>query len=146
MRKLLEVTIDDQGNLDIKSDNEQFLDEIISPYNPKIANAFFKRVLAVMINRIWERRNTGISKVVRLLSMAEICATAEPYGQIEELWTNMMFSFIPRYEKYTDSLKQKYGYDPSSKQRPLTMGDLSCFGPFKLKPLNNRRKGNRRKK
>ena len=135
MQKLLEVTIDDQGNLDIQSDNEQILDENVNLNDLKKAKFFIDKLLAVMIDRMWKERNTGISKIVRLLSMAEIYACAEPYAQIEELWSTMMFSYIPRTEKYADSLKQKYGYDPSSKQKPFTVGGASCFGPVSPMPF-----------
>lgn len=89
MQKLLEVTINDQGNLDIQSDNEQILDEYVTLNDLKKAKVFFDKLLVVMVDRMWKDRNTGISKIVRLLSMAEICACAEPYAQIEELWSTI---------------------------------------------------------
>lgn len=127
METLLEVFINDDGNLDLRSGNEQFLNENIQFNDLKKSERFFRKVLSLMVDRMWREKNTCISKVIRLLSMAEMCACAEPYMQAEEFWSTMMFNFIPQHEKYADSLKVKYGYDPDSKQRPITMGDMSGF-------------------
>ena len=138
MKKLLEVFIDEEGNLDLRCENESIIDRYFSFKNPKKSQSFFRRILAGMIDKMWEKRATGISKVIRLLSMAEICACAEPYAQAEEFWSTMMFNCIPSTEKYADSLKMKYGYNPSAKQRPITFGDCGLFesGMFTRKGMN----------
>ena len=127
MKTLLEILIDDEGNIDLRSGNEHILDNYYSVNDPEKAKSFFRKVLSTMIDRMWKNRNTCISKAIRLLSMAEMCACAEPYAQAEEFWSTMMFSLIPKTKKYADSLKKKYGYDPDSKQRPITFGDVSAF-------------------
>ena len=128
MRNLLQVFINDEGELDFSSDNEWCLYEIWSLDNLKQSKKVFEKVLSKMVDCIWGEKNTCVSKLVRLLSVAEMCACAEPYAQAEEFWSMMMFDFIPHVEKYADSLKKKYGYDPDSKQRPFVMGDTSLFG------------------
>ena len=121
MKTLLEILIDDEGNIDLRSGNEHILDNYFSVNDPEKAKSFFRKVLSTVIDRMWKNRNTCISKAIRLLSMAEMCA------QAEEFWSTMMFSLIPKTEKYADSLKKKYGYDPDSKHRPITFGDVSAF-------------------
>lgn len=128
MKNLLQVFINDEGELDFSSDNEQCLDEIWSLDNLKQSKKVFEKVLSKMVDCIWGEQNTCVSKVIRLLSMTEMCASSEPYAQAEEFWSTMMFDFIPSMEKYADSLKTKFGYDPHAKQRPLVVGDTSFFG------------------
>lgn len=128
MKNLLQVFINDEGELDFRTDNEQWFDENFSSDDLKRHAASFERLLSKMVDHIWGERNTCISKVIRLLSIAEMCSCSEPYAQAEEFWSMMMFDFIPFIEKRSDSLKAKYGYDPDSKQRPLVVGDTSLFG------------------
>ena len=54
------------------------------------------------------------------LQMGEIISCAEPYDNAEQLWSTMMFSFIPHYERYSSSLKKPYGFDPSNIIRPIS--------------------------
>ncbi|MBR5175946.1 MAG: hypothetical protein IKW89_08475 [Bacteroidales bacterium] len=127
MKNLLHVFIDDEGNLVLRTDNEKWFDENFPQGDLKRHAANFEKLLSGLVSSIWGEKNTCISKVIRLLSIAEICACSEPYAQAEEFWSMMMFDFIPFIEKYADSLKEQYGYDPESKQRPLVMGDTSLF-------------------
>ena len=128
MKNLLQVFINDEGELDFRTDNENWLDEKWSQGNLKQTRSFFNSFLSKMVERIWGDKDTCVSKVIRLLSMTEMCASSEPYAQAEEFWSMMMFDFIPSIEKYADSLKTKFGYDPHAKQRPLVVGDTSFFG------------------
>ena len=117
----------DEGDLVYRCDNERFLDEHFSPDDLKEARRFFRKSLSRLIDLMWKDRNTCFSKVIRLLSMLEICACAEPYAQAEEFWSFMMFDCIPSNEKFADSLKEKYGYVPETKERPITMGNVGAF-------------------
>ncbi len=128
MKNLLQVFINDEGELDFLAENEDWLDGKWSQDNLKQSMAFFNSILSKMVDRIWGESDTCVSKVIRLLSMAEMCACSEPYVQAEEFWSMMMFDFIPYIEKYADSLKTKFGYDPDAKQRPFVAGDTSLFG------------------
>lgn len=127
MKTLLEVFVNDEGKLDLRFDNESYLDERFSLRDLKQSQIFFRESLSRLIDLMWKDRNTCISKVIRLLSMLEMCACAEPYAQAEDFWAMMMFDCIPATEEFADSLKQKYGYDPRSKTKPFTMGDVSAF-------------------
>jgi len=60
--------------------------------------------------------------------MAEMIACAEPYDQAEQLWSTMMFDYIPHYEHYSSSLKKPYGYDPSKMIRPIVGDGISLMG------------------
>jgi len=128
MKNLLQVFINDAGELDFRSDNDQWLEENCQLDNPKQSEKFFKGILSKMIHYIWKEKRSGICRIIRVLSMTEMCACAEPYAQAEEFWAMMMFNFIPNFERYSDSLKKKYGYKPESKQRPVVFGDASFFG------------------
>ena len=136
MKTLLEVFINDEGKLDLRFENESYLDEKFSLDDLKQSRCFFQESLSRMIDLMWKERNTGISKLIRFLSMIEMCACAQPYAQAEEFWAMMMFDCIPSTEKYADSLKKKYGYDPGVKERPVTMGDISAFRLGSRKGMN----------
>lgn len=116
----------DDGTLDIKCCNEKIINQL-GLKNPKKFDSFLKKVTSAIIKKMWGEKNTGISKIIRVLSMAEVSACAEPYSQAEEFWSTMMFSYIPRTEKYYDSLKKQYGNYHGPQQRPISFGDTSMF-------------------
>lgn len=68
-------------------------------------------------------------KAIRYLSMAEIITCAEPYEGAEQLWSSLMFEYLPHYERFSDQLK---------KTRPLSwncrQGLISL--PFKMPGMN----------
>ena len=125
MEKLLEIFINDEGEMALQSSNEQLFERFMSLDEYDL---FFKKLLARMTDIIWKDRNVLISKVIRILSMAEICACAEPYEHAEEFWSTMMFHCIPHFEEYADSLKRKFGDNPDSKHRPFTVGEWPAAG------------------
>ena len=125
--KLLEVSVNENGQIGIESMNEDYLEKILSKATKEKKEELFRSLLVEMTDKIWKDRKTGISRVIRLLSMAEMCTCAQPYSQAEEFWSTMMFSFIPHYEKFSSSLKQKYGFKPGDVVRPFTVGDTSVF-------------------
>ena len=117
MQKLFEVILKDDGTPDVICHNEQYIDKKSSP---KQFDSFTKQLIKVLVRKFFGEKNTCISKIIRVLSMAEICACSEPYAQAEEFWSTMMF--------------KQFGYNPKKKQRPITFGDTSMFqlfGPFK---------------
>ena len=127
MKKLLEVFIDDQGRLDYNCENETLFDDIVS-------DDLFRKSLEVVIGHMWREKDTCFSKVVRFISMLEMCACAAPYEQAEEFWSTMMFDCIPASEKYANPMKAKYRFDASNMVRPKVMGGTSImsmagFGP-----------------
>lgn len=123
MKKFLEVLVDDDGEMLFSTDFE-FSDSLESPpldldEEAKIADQRYRQVMRGLVNAIWRDRNLNVSKAIRYLSMGEIISCAEPYDNAEQLWSTMMFSFIPHYEKYSSSLKKPYGFDPSKIIRPV---------------------------
>lgn len=126
MKQLLEIVIQDDGTLDLRCHNEELADKVLS-HKPKVYEKQLKSMIAKMVKIIWGEKNTGLSKLVRFLSMAEMCACAEPYSQAEEFWSIMMFSLIPRIEDYAKQEKQKYAKYSGAQQKPLTYVNTSLF-------------------
>ena len=132
MKKFLEVLVDDDGNLHLNTDYE-FADSVENP--PTDMNKFQEENDLLLkqdtLNRMWILR--------RYLSMAEIISDVQPYDNAEQLWSAMMFYFIPHYEKFSTQLKKPYGFNPSRVIRPMTFGSfpgcstmpISGFGPKK---------------
>lgn len=114
------MVIDEDGQIDIQTDNEQLFDQFFQQKSLEKSKKFFRRTLKTVIEKIWKEKNTCFSKVIRLLSMVEICASAEPYMQAEDLWYTLMFKTIPETENLADTLKKPYGYNPNKKTRPIT--------------------------
>ena len=146
MKKFLEVLEDENGNFIMKTDVE-FFDELDNP--PKdfnTASAFFdktvKRLIKAMTETGWRDENVHVSKAIRYLTLAETISCDQPYDNAEQLWSTLMFSFIPHYESFADKLKKPYGYNPSTVIRPMTIpgpGGASCFPlsvPFNPKGMS----------
>lgn len=116
MKKLLEVFIDDQGNLDLACDKEAVISKIA---NLEKNDETFKKLLATLIKHYWGDKEIWLSSVIRELAIADACASAQPYESVEEYWSMMMFGFIQRHEKYADSLKRQYGLKTTKVSKPL---------------------------
>lgn len=137
MKKIMEVLLDDDGSVTFRSEcNYSFFGgDLITPTKPsKKLDKTFKKVIEGFVKCIWEEGNTQISSVVRILSMAEMMACAQPYSQVEEFWSNMMFSFVPRMEKYSANLKTKYGFKDEDVVRPLSFGNPIIGGSIMPMP------------
>ena len=142
MKKFLEVLMDDNGELHFSTDVE-FADSVERPVKDmnefqKIFDQINRRAIRGMVNAVWKEKNLDVAKAIRYLSMAEIITCAEPYEGAEQLWSSLMFEYLPHYERYADQLKVPHGYDPSKKTRPLSwncrQGLISL--PFKMPGMN----------
>ena len=143
MKKFLEVLVDDDGNLHLNTDYE-FADSVENPptdmkkYQEE-NDLLLKQAVRGVVNALWKERKLNVSKAIRYLSMAEIISDVQPYDNAEQLWSSMMFYFIPHYEKFSTQLKKPYGFNPSRVIRPMTFGSfpgcstmpISGFGPQK---------------
>ena len=125
MKQLLELVIQDDGTLDLKCHNEELADKVLSK-KPKVYKKQMKNMISKMVKIMWGDKNTGMSKLIRFLSMTEMCACAEPYSQAEELWSTMMFSLIPLLEDYLKQEKQKYANYSGAKQNRSVSETLQC--------------------
>lgn len=116
MKTLLNVQMDENGELTLVADYNV-------PDDEASALKMMEAAMRSLIMQIWKERNTKLSRIIRLLSMAEIAACAEPYSQAEELWTTLMYSFIPHSELICNPLKEQYGFDPKGVTRPIMYTD-----------------------
>lgn len=136
MKKFLEVLIDDNGQLHI--DTEMDFSSILSLDQPALGEPLIKSAIKAFAECIWKNRDNEPSKAVRLLSMAEIAATAEPYEMAEEFWATMMFSYLPHYEKFCTKVKSPYGFNPKQVIRPLTFGDPGALMSGGIMPIKTK--------
>ena len=136
MKKFLEVLIDDNGEFHIESQFD--FSRIFDLDNPKGYDEINRSAMKAFSECIWKDRNNCPSYAVRLLSMAEIAATAEPYDMAEQFWSTMMFSYIPHYENYCDRIKKPYGFNPKLVTRPVTVGDSKAFMTGSIFPMGKR--------
>lgn len=124
-KKLLEVSVRDDGNFIILTENEDYLKGLLNPDRPEEIDAVIRKMIREVVRTMWGDQDRGIafSFIVRILSMAEICSCAEPYQRLEEFWMTMISTTIPMMENYSDALKVQFGDEPWKKVRPLTMVD-----------------------
>jgi hypothetical protein len=127
MKTIMTFSMDENGQVEITTGNEDLFDKFADPADGKKAESFFREVMTKMVGKIWGDHNTCMSKVVRILSMAEVCSSGAPYEQAEDFWSTMMFSVIPNTEKYLNPLKSFYGFDPKRIERPRIVGNTSFF-------------------
>ena len=127
MKNILSFSMDENGKVQITTENEDLMDRFFNPRDETKAKQFLYDIIEEMIGTIWGERNTCLSKAVRLLSMAETCAGGAPYEQTEEYWACMMFGLIPESEKRINALKEMYGFKPKNVVRPVTSGPAGMF-------------------
>ena len=126
MRKILEVLMDENGAFHFSTDVKK--EEMMDPIAFKQT---LKRMIESLVQENWKKRNFNLSPVIRLISMAEPLATDQPYMQVEEFWTTMMFELVPQVEDYAAKLKRPYGFNNEKVERPLT------FFPGKGNKMSN---------
>lgn len=137
MKKFLEVLVDDDGNLHLTTDYE-FADSVENPPTDmkklqEESDLLFRQTIRGVVNALWKERKYNVSKAIRYLSMAEIISDVQPYDNAEQLWSAMMFGYIPQYEKFSTQLKKPYGFNPSKMIRPTTFGS---FPGFSVMPIS----------
>lgn len=128
MKKFLEVLVDDDGNLHLSTDYE-FADSVENPptdmkKHQEECDLLFRQTIRGVVNALWKERKLNVSKAIRFLSMAEIISDVQPYDNAEQLWSAMMFEYIPQYEKFSAQLKRPYGFNPSKVIHPMTFGSF----------------------
>lgn len=127
MKNIFSFSMDEEGKVQITTENEDLLDKFANPSNEQKAKQFIYNIIEEMVGKMWGERDTCLSKIVRLLSMGEVCAGGAPYEQVEEFWACMMFGFIPESEKRINPLKEMYGFKPKNVVRPVTSGNAGSF-------------------
>lgn len=128
MKKILEVIIDDDGKMKFHSEcplgltkQDLMLDpELKSKKNRAKFDNDVRMTIEGFVDCLLKDKNESIYPIVRMLSMAEMMSTAQPYSQVEDFWLEMMHSYIPHFENYAARLKAKYGYDSKDVTKPIT--------------------------
>jgi len=134
MKKFLEILVDDEGKLHCSTDYV-FHDSVLNPPEKtdkveKDFEALSKQLIGGLVETVWKDRNFHVGKAIRFLSMAEVISCAEPYQNAEDLWSSLMFHYIPFFESFASGLKTPYGYDSTKIIRPITSG----FFPIGMTP------------
>ena len=125
MKKLLEVLMDDTGELHIEAE-----DLIPGPEDPDVKKKYdnlYKAAMRALTKCLWRDQDLRVSKAIRLLSMSEMACDRQPYEHVDQFFFTMMNSFLPLYEKYCNKLKKPYGFNPKEMVKPFTMNDFNCI-------------------
>ena len=128
MKKFLEILLDDEGQMHINTECGFVASK--DSVSIEFMDKLFKSAIRAFSSKIWKDKDQEASFAIRVLSCAEILATAEPYKMAEEFWATMMFNFIPHYETYGNKLKRPFGFDPKSITKPIV------GGPFNMMPID----------
>lgn len=122
MNTFFSVTIDDNGEMHVKSDYPFLL-----PSDPRWiqeSDRLAKAAIKAFAKALWEDRDLSVSVAIRTLSMAETAASPEPYQSAESFWDTMMFSYLPHFESYCNEVKSPYGFDEKNITRPMRIGSF----------------------
>lgn len=132
-KKLIEVSVDENGKYSFESEIN-----VLNGDDPLDARtvAKFNNMLDPMIEGLfleYQKGNMMLSRAIKFLTIADICADAQPYQHIENLWAMMMHNHLPRYEKKYRKMKELHGLkldvvEPIRWVDPL-FADM--FGPLK---------------
>jgi len=95
--------------------------------DPGLWDREFRQVLHDLTELMWQNPQQEVSAAVRMLAMAEILGSSQPYDQAEEFWSLMMFHTIPQYEAFAARIKRPFGFDDREVVRPIVGGDVSLF-------------------
>lgn len=92
------------------------------------------RIIDELVKTIFEQNlnDSSASQIIRCLTIANISADAQPYQHIEELWSTMVFSFLPRKEKGYRKMKEERGI-VADVIEPVTGGFDSFIGDTYIK-------------
>lgn len=132
-KKMLEILVDENGEYTFNCE----FSPIASP-DPFAKREMLKaeKEIEKIVRKLIDEYIEGgpLSQVIKVLSIADIAASIQPYEQIEELWANMMFSYLPKNEKRLRRIKESKGFKVKVIE-PQTFGQWGAF------PMNDRMAG-----
>ena len=128
MKKYLEVLLDDEGTFHFVSERPLGKKQDQAAFDQE-----FRKLLHDITEFMWQNRDQQVSQAIRMVSMAEMLGSSQPYEQAEEFWSLMMFDTIPQYESYAASIKDRKVIRPTVLSPGTTMFPASI-------PLRKRRK------
>ena len=131
MKKFLEVLIDDAGEMHFNSECEFVKNTPLSD-RYSVTEKLDEAAIRALVRQFWEKQDPEVAFAIRVLSMAEIVSTPNPYERAEEFWYSMMHDYIPSQEKFAEKLKVPFGFDPKSVVRPIVFFNPEFFGPNQL--------------
>ena len=107
-KKMLEILLDEDGKISVSSETNPFAG---ADLNSAAYLQKFQTIIDELVKRLFLSYKNGnsLSQIIKALSIADICADAQPYMCIENLWSTMMFSFLPKREKTYRKMKESYG-------------------------------------
>ena len=127
MKNYLSVEVDENGMFHLTTDLPQ---DHYEQYrlHPERGEEELVRLMDSFIHCFWGENNPLYMQIIRFIFMAGATACAEPYCEAEEMWSTLMFSFIPDHEKHAAKLKRRYGFDDRNITRPFTEGSFPGNG------------------
>ena len=134
MKKYLEVTVDDGGTFHFSSGMP-----LGGQQEPAAFDREFRQLLHDITEFMWQNKDQRVSQAIRMVAMAEMLGSAQPYEQAEEFWSLMMFNTIPQYESYAASIKEPYGFNDRKVTRPRVLASGTSVFPGRIPPRKRRK-------
>ena len=134
MKKYLEVMVDDDGVFHFASGMPPG-----GKQDPAAFDREFKQLLHDITEFMWQNKDQKVSRAIRMEAMAEALGSAQPYEQVEEFWSLMMFDTIPQYESYAASIKEPYGFSNRKVTRPTVLPSGTSVFPASIPPRKRRK-------
>lgn len=98
MKKYLLVEVDEDGKFHLSTDLPQdYWDHF--QRRPAQGEKALSKMMSSFVPAFWDGPNPLYMKLIRTVFIAGVLACAEPYCEAEDMWSTLMFSLIPRFEK-----------------------------------------------
>lgn len=134
MKKYLEVLMDDEGTFHFAAGVP-----LDGKPEPDVFDREFKQLVRDITEFMWQNKDQKVSQAIRMVAMAEMLGSAQPYEQAEEFWSLMMFDTIPQFESYAADIKKPYGFSSRKVVRPEILSPGTSIFPASP-PFRKRRK------
>lgn len=114
-KTILEITMDENGKYSFSSEFCPVKGiDLNKTADLKRYEKHLDRMVEDLFTSYYEEFKQGrlspISQIVKLLTIADICADGQPYEHAEHLWATMMMSWLPEKEKKYRKMKEAHGF------------------------------------
>lgn len=134
MKKYLEILMEEDGRFHFSSDFEPVVIRDAHRFDSTMKQMI--RSLADVIKEGPKKGPNPVCSSIRMASMAEIIIQPQPYSQMEELWSHMMFETIAHFEDFLRRVKKEKGLKEEILIRPQMFFPGQMIFPLGKKGFN----------
>lgn len=123
-KTVFELSFDDETSMyDIRSEFSPLSG--LDPQSLEYLNTM-NQVIDKLVERLLDKRDLEISRIIKMITMSDICSDVQPYEHIELLWSMMMNDYLPEHEKHFRKMKERRGLRVKV-QEPIRFVNMDLF-------------------